>query len=96
MIMGSLASEIGPIAGFSSYYLLLIFNLFCLDTYAASKAAVQSMAATWRTQLKTFGVGVTLIQPGFVKTPLTDKNDFYMPLMIDSEQAAQVRFIKSL
>jgi NAD(P)-dependent dehydrogenase (short-subunit alcohol dehydrogenase family) len=48
------------------------------------------MASSWRTQLKPFGIGVTLIQPGFVKTPLTDKNNFYMPFLIDSDTAAEV------
>jgi len=34
------------------------------------------------------GIGVSVIHPGFVKTPLTEKNDFPMPMQVSAEQAA--------
>jgi short-subunit dehydrogenase len=41
------------------------------------------------------GIDVRIVSPGFVKTPLTDKNDFDMPFIIDSEEAAK-RIVKGL
>jgi short-subunit dehydrogenase len=40
-------------------------------------------------ELKQYGVGVTTINPGFVKTPLTDLNHFGMPFMVSAEDASQ-------
>eukprot|EP01126_Amoeba_proteus_P001941 TRINITY_DN10603_c0_g1_i1.p1 TRINITY_DN10603_c0_g1~~TRINITY_DN10603_c0_g1_i1.p1 ORF type:complete len:286 (+),score=60.91 TRINITY_DN10603_c0_g1_i1:90-947(+) len=77
VIMSSLASEVGIYVPDANHY-------------AASKAAVSSMAMSWRTELKSFGVGVTLIRPGFVQTPMTDKNSFSMPFIIDSEEASRI------
>ncbi|PRY22548.1 short-subunit dehydrogenase [Aliiruegeria haliotis] len=56
--------------------------------YAASKAALVSLAETMRYDLKGSGVTVRLVNPGFIKTRLTDKNDFKMPMMQTPEQAA--------
>ena len=36
-----------------------------------------------------YNIKLTLINPGFVETPLTDKNDFEMPFMITAEEAAR-------
>uniref|UniRef100_A0A6B2LCB4 Uncharacterized protein n=1 Tax=Arcella intermedia TaxID=1963864 RepID=A0A6B2LCB4_9EUKA len=58
--------------------------------YCASKAALSSLAASWRNELKGYKVGVSLITPGFVKTPMTDKNNFDMPLMMDVNTATQI------
>ncbi len=57
--------------------------------YNASKAAVISLAESLRLELKQQGVTLRLINPGFVKSPLTDKNDFKMPFMISPEKAAE-------
>ena len=59
------------------------------SAYGASKAAVNYLANTLRLELHKFGVGVTLICPGFVKTPLTDKNTFAMPLRVSASFAAK-------
>ncbi|WP_338591998.1 SDR family NAD(P)-dependent oxidoreductase [Shewanella khirikhana] len=59
------------------------------EAYGASKAAMAYLASTLRLHLAQTGVGVSLIEPGFVRTPLTDKNDFPMPGRIEVEDAAR-------
>jgi short-subunit dehydrogenase len=56
--------------------------------YGASKAALINFAETLYLDLHPKGLGVYLINPGFVRTPLTDKNEFKMPHLITAEQAA--------
>lgn len=57
--------------------------------YAPSKAAMQRLAEGLYIDLHAKGVGVTLINPGFVQTPMTAQNDFYMPALISAEDAAK-------
>lgn len=57
--------------------------------YSASKAAVMRLAETLRVELECVGIDVRLISPGFVKTPLTDKNEFPMPFLMSQEKAVQ-------
>jgi len=57
--------------------------------YGASKAAVINFTETLYLDLHPRGLGVFLIMPGFVKTPLTDGNDFEMPHLISAEEAAR-------
>lgn len=59
------------------------------EAYGASKAAVAYMANSLRVDLKKDGIPVSLICPGFVKTPLTDLNDFDMPCRITTEEASE-------
>jgi len=63
--------------------------------YGASKAAIRYVTESLKTDIQHHGVDVRIISPGFVKTPLTDKNDFDMPFLIDSEEAAK-RIVKGL
>lgn len=56
--------------------------------YGASKAALVSLAETMRFDLKDSGVVVRLVNPGFIKTRLTQKNRFKMPMLMDPEDAA--------
>lgn len=60
--------------------------------YSTSKAALLSLAETMRLDLKGTGVDVQIAHPGFVKTRLTDKNDFNMPSLMTPEQAATHMF----
>lgn len=57
--------------------------------YGATKAALINFAETLYLDLAPRGIGVYLVNPGFVKTPLTDKNDFKMPALIPAEEAAE-------
>ena len=56
--------------------------------YAASKAGVMALAQSMRADLWRTGVRVQLANPGFIKTRLTDKNEFRMPFLMTPEQAA--------
>ena len=58
------------------------------QAYGASKAALFYMAKCLDVDLRDRGVRVQTISPGFVKTPLTDRNDFAMPMRITAEEAA--------
>lgn len=57
--------------------------------YGATKAAVINMCEALKPELDRHGVRISVINPGFVKTPLTDRNTFRMPFLITAEQAAQ-------
>jgi short-subunit dehydrogenase len=58
------------------------------EAYGASKAAVSYFTDSLRVDLAGSGIGVTLIEPGFVDTPLTEKNDFSMPFLVSVNEAA--------
>lgn len=59
------------------------------EAYGASKAAIAYLADTLRVDLVREGIDVSLVCPGFVKTPLTDKNDFAMPARVSVEEASR-------
>ncbi|CUK08183.1 putative oxidoreductase [Ruegeria denitrificans] len=63
--------------------------------YAASKAALISLAETMRFDLAGTGVTVRIINPGFIKTRLTEKNSFNMPMLMTPEDAAE-RVVKAM
>ncbi|HHF3004528.1 TPA: SDR family oxidoreductase [Vibrio diabolicus] len=73
VIVGSIASEVA---------------LPRAEAYGASKAAVSYFARTLAVDLKKKGIQVVTVFPGFVETPLTDKNDFEMPMIISTQQAS--------
>ncbi|MCB0353240.1 MAG: SDR family NAD(P)-dependent oxidoreductase [Bdellovibrionales bacterium] len=58
--------------------------------YGASKAAMILFLESMRFHLESVNVAVTTVCPGFVKTPLTDKNTFSMPFLTDVESAARI------
>jgi NAD(P)-dependent dehydrogenase (short-subunit alcohol dehydrogenase family) len=59
------------------------------EAYGASKAAIEYLAKTLAITLGKGGIHVSYIAPGFVETPLTDLNDFPMPMRVDVEFASR-------
>ena len=57
--------------------------------YGASKAAQINLAEALKFDLDRHGIKLQLVNPGFVKTPLTDKNEFPMPFLMEVEEAAE-------
>ncbi|SFJ27656.1 SDR family NAD(P)-dependent oxidoreductase [Jannaschia pohangensis] len=60
--------------------------------YGASKAGVMWLAEGMHADLRHTGVQIQVANPGFIKTRLTDKNDFDMPFLMTPEEAAQHMF----
>lgn len=56
--------------------------------YGPTKAALINLAQTLWLDLSERGIGVSVVNPGFVETPLTAQNDFKMPALLTPEQAA--------
>ena len=73
-------SLIGSISGYTGLPRALI--------YGATKAALQNLCETLYFELAPKGLGVYLINPGFVQTPMTSANDFEMPGLMTPEAAA--------
>lgn len=65
------------------------------EAYGGSKAAASYFLSSLRIDLKKLGIDVSIIHPGFVDTPLTQKNKFSMPFLMTVENACQ-RIIKSI
>lgn len=63
--------------------------------YCATKAALINFAESLKVENEGKNIDVKVINPGFVKTPLTDKNNFDMPLIITADNAAE-EIIKGL
>ncbi|MEO0502982.1 MAG: SDR family NAD(P)-dependent oxidoreductase [Pseudomonadota bacterium] len=60
--------------------------------YTASKAATMSLAECMYADLRQTGVRVQVANPGFIKTQLTDKNQFEMPFLMEPDVAAREMF----
>ncbi|MBQ4810657.1 short-chain dehydrogenase [Pseudoalteromonas luteoviolacea] len=60
------------------------------QAYGASKAALSYLTRVMQIELE--DIDVTLVHPGFVETPLTDKNDFPMPFLVTVENACEAIF----
>jgi short-subunit dehydrogenase len=80
-------SNIKHIVGISSS--AVFTPLSRAEAYGASKAAFSYLLDSLRVDLSHEGFHVSIVYPGFVKTPLTDKNDFPMPMRISADQAAK-------
>ena len=58
--------------------------------YSSSKAALIVMAESLKIETDSLGITLQVVNPGFVKTPLTDKNDHPMPFLMELDDAARV------
>ena len=63
--------------------------------YGAGKAALINLCESLYLDLQGSGIKIQLINPGFVRTPLTDKNDFPMPALMEPDDAAK-RIVQGL
>jgi len=63
--------------------------------YGASKAGLVNLAASLKFDLDAMNIRIQVVTPGFVETPLTEKNDFPMPFLLPVDKAADV-FAKGL
>jgi len=57
--------------------------------YSASKVAVRRLSDSWRETLKKYNIQITTICPGYVKSEMTDVNEFHMPFLMDTDVAAR-------
>ena len=88
VLPGMLARQAGHIVGVAS--LAGYRALPRAPAYGASKAALILALDSIRFDLEPRGIKVTVVNPGFVKTPLTDKNTFKMPFLMRVEDAAAI------
>jgi len=65
------------------------------SAYCSSKAFARVFGESLQLDLKKYGIAVNIICPGWIKTPLTDANNFKMPLLMPVEKASKI-IIKSL
>ena len=65
------------------------------EAYCSSKAAVISYLESLRNDVRKYGITVTTISPGFVKTPLTAKNPYQMPFLLTAEEFSR-RAVKAI
>ncbi|TAL67579.1 MAG: SDR family NAD(P)-dependent oxidoreductase [Bacteroidetes bacterium] len=59
-----------------------------VSAYNSSKAALSNFLESARIELKQFGIQVITVKPGFVKSSITEKNEFYMPMLMEADKAA--------
>ena len=71
------------------------FGLPRSAAYSSTKAGLINLLETMRTELAPRNIKVRMIAPGFVKSELTDKNDFPMPFLMETEDAAK-RIVEGL
>jgi short-subunit dehydrogenase len=60
------------------------------SVYSATKSAMQTFLEASRVELVPRGVGITIVNPGFVATPMTEKNRFRMPFLMTADAAAVI------
>lgn len=77
------SGQIALISSMSSF-----IGMSSCPAYSSSKACITAYGEGLRGFLKQYNIGVSIVCPGFIKTPLTDKNKFYMPMIISAEKAA--------
>ena len=58
--------------------------------YNASKSAASLLLESLRIELRRYNIKVLTVKPGFVRTPMTDKNEFQMPFLMNVEKAVKI------
>lgn len=76
--------KIGVVASVAGYK-----GLPSAGAYSATKAGTIALCESLYPELKAEGVSLSVINPGFVRTPLTDKNDFPMPFLMEVDDAVE-------
>tara|TARA_B100000700_G_scaffold325076_1_gene432853 strand:- start:42 stop:803 length:762 start_codon:yes stop_codon:yes gene_type:complete len=77
------AGQISIVSSVASYR-----GLPAAGAYCSSKSALSTFAESLYFDMKRFNVRVSIVSPGFIKTPMTDQNDFKMPMIQSAEFAA--------
>ena len=96
--MRSVGAVIGPMVARDAGHIVLTGSLSGFRGlpgaigYGASKAGVMYLAESMQADLRRSGVEVQLVNPGFIRTRLTDKNDFAMPFIMEPDAAAREFF----
>ncbi len=88
LIPEMIAKETGTIGVVSS--VAGINGLPLAAAYGGSKAALINMCESLSPALKRKNIDLKVINPGFVDTPLTEKNEFPMPFLINAEESARI------
>jgi len=88
IVPGMVARRSGHIAIMGSQTAFL--GMPTAASYGATKAALNSMAEAFKPDFDRFGITITIINPGFVKTPLTAKNTFPMPFLMELDEAVEI------
>lgn len=88
VIRGMIERRAGRFAGVAS--IAGLRGLPTSSVYSCSKAAMQTFLEASRVELAQYGVGVTIVNPGFIDTPLTEKNRFKMPFLMQAGEAAVI------
>ncbi len=63
--------------------------------YSASKAAVRFYGNALADSVAEYNIDIRVVSPGYIKTPLTDKNNFWMPFLMEADEAARIIQIKA-
>jgi NADP-dependent 3-hydroxy acid dehydrogenase YdfG len=59
-------------------------------SYSATKAAVRIYGEAWRARLKRENIHVTVINPGFIQSPMTRANPYFMPFLVETDRASRI------
>ena len=84
MVLGSLEWSPAGDAGIAGYQAFPGRGAYC-----GSKAAMRMELEALRAELRPEGIAVTTVNPGFIRTPLTDRHDFDMPFLMELDDAGR-------
>lgn len=90
-------SDLAELKGLNLVFIASLAGYFGMPNsgaYGASKAGLINFCETLKIELAKFSIKVRVINPGFVKSRLTAKNDFNMPFILESEKAAKIIYHK--